>query len=405
MPPRIPPMIRLSTRCLRDTPPVRLSQARLFHAHPRTLSPQQTTAPHNPLDPIARHRLETQLRVYYTRRNYYAAAGAALCMLATLVLISTYELPPKPDQCDTPPRRDTSLERGAALVGAVSGGAEVRIAGAGTARSPQEEEEENKVQQAPTGTSSVPYFPKTLSLPSSSSASAALPVGTGDADEPYRLVGLGIRTVSFLSIQVYVVGLYIASADVATLQARLVRAAASTEAASTLVAGEKEALRHALLDPVRSEEVWDGVLKEGGIRSVLRIVPTRNTDFAHLRDGWVRGITARSQRPAGGERFEDEGFGEAVGRFKGLFGRGGVPKGKALLLERRGDGVLGAWVEGEKGGWERMGEVRDERVGRLVWLGYLGGKKVASEAARKSVVDGVMEFVERPVGTVETQVV
>ena len=240
----------------------------------------------------------------------------------------------------------------------------------------------------------MPYFPKTLSSP-------------GDAaNEPYQLVGLGIRTVSFLAIQVYVVGLYVATADIATLQARLVRAAASAEAASTLVAGEKDALRQTLLDPRRGEELWDGVLKQGGIRSVLRIVPTRNTDFGHLRDGWVRGITARSQRPGvGGERFEDEGFGEAVGRFKALFGRGSVGKGKVLMLERGGDGVLGAWVEGEMGGWERMGEVRDERVGRLVWLGYLGGKKVASEAARQSVVDGVMGFVERPVGTVETQVV
>ncbi|MCJ1377991.1 Altered inheritance of mitochondria protein 18 mitochondrial [Xylographa soralifera] len=401
MPPRIPSTIRLSTRCLRDPPPLRLLQTRRFSAHPKALYPQPTTAPHNPLDPIARHRLETQIRAYYTRRNYYAAAGAALCMLATLVLVSTYELPTKPEQCDTPPRRDTSLERGAALVGGVSGGAEVRIAGVGTASS-----QPDAVEQVPTGTSSVPYFPKTLSLPgTTSSTSPALPVGTGDADEPYQLVGLGIRTVSFLSIQVYVVGLYIATSDIATLQARLVRAAASAESASTLVAGEKEELRQALLDPLRSEEVWDGVLKEGGIRSVLRIVPTRNTDFAHLRDGWVRGITARSQRSVGGERFDDEGFGEAVGRFKGLFGRGGVGKGKALMLERRGDGVLGAWVEGEKGGWDRMGEVRDERVGRLVWLGYLGGKKVASEAARKSVVDGVMGFVERPVGTVETQVV
>ncbi|MCJ1387765.1 Altered inheritance of mitochondria protein 18 mitochondrial [Xylographa bjoerkii] len=401
MPPRHLSTSRLCIQCLRNPPPLRLSQTRPFSTHPRALLPQSTTAPHNPLDPIARHRLETQTRAYYTRRSYYAAGGAALCMFATLVLISTYELPTKPEQCDAPPRRDSSLERGAALVGGVSGGAEVRIAGAGTARSTQEE-----VEQVPTGTTSVPFFPKTLSLPgSASSTSPALPVGTGDADQPYQLVGLGIRTVSFLSIQVYVVGLYIATADIATLQARLVRAAAGTESASTLVAGEKDELRQALLDPQRSEEVWNGVLKDGGIRSVLRIVPTRNTDFAHLRDGWVRGITARSQRPASGERFEDEGFGEAVGKFKALFGRGGVGKGKALMLERKGDGALGAWVEGEKGGWDRMGEVSDERVGRLVWLGYLGGKKVASEGARRSVVEGVMGFVERPVGTVETQVV
>jgi hypothetical protein len=35
----------------------------------------------------------------------------------------------------------------------------------------------------------------------------------------------------------------------------------------------------------------------------------------------------------------------------------------------------------------------------------LGGKTVASEGLRRSVVDGIMELVERPVGRVETQVV
>jgi hypothetical protein len=38
-------------------------------------------------------------------------------------------------------------------------------------------------------------------------------------------------------------------------------------------------------------------------------------------------------------------------------------------------------------------------------LNYLAGKTVASEGARKSIVEGIMEFVERPVGTVATQVV
>lgn len=120
----------------------------------------------------------------------------------------------------------------------------------------------------------------------------------------------------------------------------------------------------------------------------------------------MRGITARSQR--GGGEFEDQGFGEAVGVFKGVFGgagRKGVKKGRVLLLERDARGGLGAWVEEGEGEMVRLGEVRDERVGRLVWLGYLAGKTVSSEGARRSVVEGVLGLVERPVGTVATQVV
>jgi hypothetical protein len=49
--------------------------------------------------------------------------------------------------------------------------------------------------------------------------------------------------------------------------------------------------------------------------------------------------------------------------------------------------------------------VEDERVSRALWLNYLAGKKVASEPARKNIVEGIMEFVERPIGTVAAQVV
>ena len=336
-------------------------------------------------------------------------------MLSILVLVSTYELPIQPEKSDAPSRWRSSsdLETAPALAGDASGGAEIRkVRGGGTVAGAQGLASE--VEQVATGTSSVPFFPKSISLPMRAlSTSVALPSGNGDANEAYQLVGLGIRTVSFLGIQVYVVGLYIATSDVATLQARLVRKAAGTETASTLVVGEKEDLKKILLDAEGSERVWGEVLKDGGIRSAIRIVPTRNTDLAHLRDGWVRGITARSRdrsRGQGGtEGYEDEEFGAAVAAFKGMFGgagKKGLGKGKVLMLERNAGGVLAAWLETENDDrYIKMGEVQDERISRLVWLGYLAGKNVASESARKSMVEGVMEFVERPIGTVETQVV
>ncbi|KAL8696870.1 MAG: hypothetical protein Q9201_007435, partial [Fulgogasparrea decipioides] len=79
------------------------------------------------------------------------------------------------------------------------------------------------------------------------------------------------------------------------------------------------------------------------------------------------------------------------------------------------EGELGVWIEdevpeqegkkGQKGEMKWIGGLKDERISRLVWLGYLAGGNVASEEARKSVVDGVMEIVERPIGTIDTQVV
>lgn len=279
------------------------------------------------------------------------------------------------------------------------------------------------VEVVETGTSSVPHFPKTIRIPT--------PGGVGnETDEEYTLLGLGIRTVSFLSIQVYVVGFYVSTASLAALQARLIHHV--NPAASTLIPGEKEKLKQALLSPDESYDIWDAVLRDsvetgtgiGGVKSAWRVVPTRNTDFAHLRDGWVRGITARTQEAARkaqalaqplvlgtqpGEaldRFDDDGFADAMKSFKALFGgRGKAPKGSVVLLTRDEKGKLGVlFQEKETQRMVNMGEVGDERIARLVWLGYLGGKNVSSEGARKGVVDGVMGLVERPVGTVETRV-
>ena len=266
-----------------------------------------------------------------------------------------------------------------------------------------------------TGTSTIPYFPHKIWLPRSGSSHAvgtspALPAGVGAAqeEEEYQLLGLGIRKVSLFRIQVYVVGFYVAKSDLGRLQEELVKAWVGS-GASTLVQGEKQELRKTLLDGEGSTKVWEQVLKEGGVRSAVRIVPTRNTNFSHLRDGWVRGIDLRGI----GNEFEDETFRKAVADFKGMLGgRGSVGKGKVLLLGRGADGSLRAWVEEEvqaqasrKSELSLLGVLKDERISRLVWLGYLAGANVASDEARQSVVDGVMEIVERPIGTVETQVI
>ena len=85
---------------------------------------------------------------------------------------------------------------------------------------------------------------------------------------------------------------------------------------------------------------------------------------------------------------------------------------KELLLVRDETGRLSISYdagankkEGRTAGRQLLGVVDDERVSRALWLNYLAGKKVASEPARKSIVEGIVEFVERPIGTVAAQVV
>ncbi|KAL5001488.1 chalcone-flavanone isomerase-domain-containing protein [Aspergillus recurvatus] len=297
------------------------------------------------------------------------------------------------------------------------------------------------VEQVATGTSSVPHFPSTIRLPKyegdgSSAASKLVPwdevTSSGEDEEEYQLLGLGVRTVSFLKIQVYVVGLYVAKSDISELQQRLVHMAAhppsdqevisnqiGATSATSLVSTERQRLKDLLLDGEKGEDAWNAILKNDGLRTAIRIVPTRNTDFGHLRDSWVRGITTRAQKAnakvkaaaakagvgaAALEEFQDDAFGSAVNDFKTLFGGGQrkhVPKGQTLLLLRNARGELDALFQPDTAKPFRfMGRVSDERISRLVWLIYLGGKNVSSEEARRSIVDGVMGIVERPIGTV-----
>jgi hypothetical protein len=416
---------RTCYRCLRQQQtrflPLRSQQYR--HTS-RALSTTASTRANgnNPLRSSTSKKNEQHTQ--YKRNMALSAAGMAVCTLAMygVIKMNVFGLPDANEQEENQNER-TSGNGSIKLDGPSdfpSSPSVIRIKG------------QDGVEQVDTGNSTVPHFPSTIKLPKSIDASSLepgqeLPISS-ESEEEYQLLGLGIRTVSFLSIQVYVVGLYIAKSDIATLQQRLVHTAvepvsenaaqSGAIAATSLVSTERDTLKKLLLDPEKGDDVWGSILKEGNLRTAIRIVPVRNTDFMHLRDGWVRAMTARAQKantkakelvPARPSEFQDESFGEAVNEFKAVFGRGtrkSVPKGQVLLLLRDQHGALDALFHPDpKEPMRWLGRISDERVSRLVWLNYLAGKPVASEPARESIVDGVMGIVERPVGTVITKVI
>lgn len=384
----------------------------------------------NPLDEVTSHRVDAQLRAYYKRRMYFAAFGLAATMVATFIVVSSVELPDatgkgshdKEDSSSSfvpRDRADSSAEAEATFQGktvVVTPGTQKIIA-----QDPRTHEE---IELVETGTSTIPHFPRIIKLPRRSSESI-----TTEVDDEYTLLGLGIRTVSFLSIQVYVVGIYVKTSNLSTLQASLVNYI--NPLASALIPSEKSTLRSSLIGPEESFDIWEKLLKDARVDSAIRVVPTRSTDFKHLRDGWVTGVNkgiSNSQKRSAAKlrdattgpaalvtEFDDESFGAAMRDFKAIFGgRGSAPKGSIVLLRRGGDGALDAFyqapIKESKSArpnlppMEPLGELRDERVSRLIWLGYLSGSSPSSEAARKSVVDGIMGLVERPMGTVETKI-
>lgn len=126
--------------------------------------------------------------------------------------------------------------------------------------------------------------------------------------QTYRLLGFGPRSVTFLSIKVYVVGLYVP----ANLQ-----------------------IDHQT-PPVSLAQT---------VPALLYIAPTRGTGAAHLRDGFVRSLTAyMKQLPVEGMSPEivadqQQHMLTDIDAFKALFPKANIAKGAVLLLEQTTKGL------------------------------------------------------------------
>jgi len=380
-------------------------------------------ATRNPVDVRAQELEDEKKRQYHMRRIRIAGMGLLLSMAGLLLVLFNLDLDGI-EQAEKK-RRGHQLDASSEAVSSFQG-KEVHVIGAGEGKRIVAQGQGEEVELVETGTSSVPHFPKTIYLPSSPNSVASTArhdtVGTAQPNtrqnpgnaanqDEYTLVGLGIRTVMW--IQVYVVGMYIRTVDITPLQEKLIHSVNPT--ASTLIPSEKDELKKMLLDPEASREIWSELLKVPGLKTAWRIAPTRNTDFGHLRDGFVNGINARKSEArrvaqTAETEFDSEDFGQAVQNLKGIFTGGKAPQGSVLLLLRDNLGALDVLFQAKPSKsaaekeMEKLGSVPDERISRLIWLGYLAGAKVSSNAAREGVVDGCVGFAARPVGSVETMV-
>ncbi|KAI5285863.1 Altered inheritance of mitochondria protein 18 mitochondrial [Ascosphaera aggregata] len=296
------------------------------------------------------------------------------------------------------------------------------------------------VEQVETGNKVVPTLPKILRIPKSLGEPGTLdtrepgkkiPQNAGEADtEEYQLLGIGVRYVSFINFHVYVVGMYVATTDLPALQKALLSTAVSPTpdtagaVVTSLVPGEREGLKELLLDAEKGPERWNRLIRDTKIKTIFRIVPTRNTDMAHMRDSWVRSLTAKAQEArtaaaaaaAGGGNVDDDkseyadpSLQSAIVDLKmmGLGHHKSVRKGEAVMLLRGRTGSLELLTQPPNKPtapltW--LGCVRDERVSRVLWSKYVAGKVVASEEARQSIINGMLDLVKRPTGAVEQRV-
>ncbi|KAK1922431.1 chalcone-flavanone isomerase-domain-containing protein [Papiliotrema laurentii] len=198
-----------------------------------------------------------------------------------------------------------------------------------------------------------------------------------------RLVGLGVRTVSFLRVKVYSVGFYLEEAQTRYLK--------------EIPGWDKFAVEQFLAPESSGEgagpsgETLVRNLLDRPVSCAVRIVPVRNTDFGHLRDGFTRAIAARQKiaRSAGQlTDADEERIAQSTQTLKALFPAQSVPKGKALTLLRRPDGALTIEYEGKI-----LGQVNDSWVSRELMLAYFADKDAISPKLKEDVAEGFQGFI------------
>ncbi|KAK0554133.1 hypothetical protein OC846_002222 [Tilletia horrida] len=220
-----------------------------------------------------------------------------------------------------------------------------------------------------TGTELPEYLPLPLSA-------------AGTRSQELSLIGLGVRTVSFLSVRVYVAGLYLDASALKKVKGNLPTLAAAGSA--------EEIIR---------------LLADAGVPFVVRIVPVRSTDFNHLRDGFTRSVQARLKNARKAKAISpqaDEEISASLQELKAIFPPSKLPKGSALdvVIHPRGLGgrsrmalsleqdgkVIGtlepppAGTEAANAGWS---------VGKELLLAYVADKNEISTPLKQSVIEGL----------------
>ncbi|TPX54951.1 chalcone isomerase [Powellomyces hirtus] len=193
-------------------------------------------------------------------------------------------------------------------------------------------------------------------------AKLELSYGSPLRSHSFRLVGLGVRQVTFLNVSVYTIGFYL-DADVMN---RL-------RQSSDWKAGYK---------PEDMEKYVEKLVRGKGDISV-RVEPVRNTDGPHLRNGFMRILT----KQMGQENLtEDEKTKvlAAMDEFRSAFPTGKVAKGEVFILTKTDDGVLRMEHEGVEKAY-----IKNRWIAERLMEGYLREQKSIAPKLRKSVGAGL----------------
>jgi hypothetical protein len=123
---------------------------------------------------------------------------------------------------------------------------------------------------------------------------------------------------------------------------------------------------------------------------ILRIIPVRNTDYAHLRDGFVRSTQARLTKYADDDP-RKTAVDESVAAFKALFPKSKLKKGEVLTVVQVGPELR--LFAGDKME-EDLGVVKNDDLARGLMSAYLVGDSVVAPDLQKKLKKKLLEIAE-----------
>ncbi|KAM0755457.1 hypothetical protein T439DRAFT_320150 [Meredithblackwellia eburnea MCA 4105] len=204
-----------------------------------------------------------------------------------------------------------------------------------------------------------------------------------------QLVGTGVRTVSFLGIRVYTAAIHV-----------------EKEAFEKILSGKLKGWENytpsKLIPPFvqarKDELVGEALvasLLEQGYDVAVTIVPLRNTSLPHLRDGFYRALIARLKLPQVISSMSPAELEESTSKLtelRSFFSSKSLAKGCPLVLHfdsRRGQVrfELPNPKDASKPA-EVLGELKDGKLSKELFLSYFSDAGVISEELRTSFAKG-----------------
>ncbi|GMM36341.1 Aim46 protein [Saccharomycopsis crataegensis] len=254
--------------------------------------------------------------------------------------------------------------------------------------------------ESPVYSSSISNLEDTIVVDKSINSFPTTLVSPEDGQTKFSLIGYGNRKVTFLQFSVYGLGIYIANEDVAKIPEVL----NSKYLSEVFIDKHDPSLSHAdnlalaLKDPETSEVLINNLL-DANIRFLIRIVPLRDTDFNHLRDGFVKSCVRNRLVKSSAPDNLNSGIDEIRVIFKKY--RSKCPKNHVFLVETDKEGKtsfiyenLGKHPEQKK--VEEvvyLGTVQETVISKALLLNYFAGAKPISNDARKKCIDEILRVV------------